>query len=357
MDNEQVSALTPEQELAAAFTADMRGEDYTLSTDKPAETPAPEVAEAQTPPPEVEAQAPEVQPPTAPTFSPFEIEWKGQKVTIDSVDKAREYAAKGFDYTQKTQSLAEERRLIQAERERLASEYQQREIMARQALNALQNPDFLRARLQALTGAATPAASPAAQPVANTPDPDDFVTVKDLEQARAEATRLVQEASTRAVQEAQERVRAELDQLEMKRLEVSYRNDFDSTVDQLMVKEFPVLAEAYDASEIKEAVKAEGRKFLRAQMELNPGQEVSPAAVKQAMAEAARQRALRIEAMRQKWEKAEVTRKATLMQSAPEPPGGTPPPQPAPQRFTSLNDPALTRTAIDDVEAIFRAMR
>lgn len=355
-----VSELSPEQELAAAFSADMRGEAYTLSTDKVEEAPA--AVPAETPVAEVATPAQEAPPPAQ--FNPFEIEWKGQVVKIETPDQARELASKGFDYTQKTQQLAEERRQLRAEQERFQAEYAQREQWARGVLASLQNPDFLAQRLQALRGGvpqAPTAPTPAQEPAR---DPDDFVTVKDLTSVQESAAQIAarmraeaEEIKNQAIREAQATVRAELDQLETKRLELSYRSDFDSHVDALMKTQFPALAKAYDAEEIKSAVFAAGRSFLRSQMELNPGQEVSPAAVKNAMAEAARQRSLRIEAMRQEWEREEAGRKATLMQSAPEPPGGTAPPAPTPKKFTSLNDPELTRAVISDIEAIVRASR
>lgn len=110
---------TPEARLADIFRAQLEPEAPT----EPKAAPAPEPAQPPVEPPAAEGQAPESDEPTVDDLEPegeaqptaqgeIELTYQGQTRRVP-LEEARELAQKGYDYTQKTQQLADERTRLQ----------------------------------------------------------------------------------------------------------------------------------------------------------------------------------------------------------------------------------------------------
>lgn len=332
----EAPTLSPEQELQAAFEADVAASQQDGGSTAPAAQASAEGAPAS-------PDATSTDPPAAPAFVPFEIEWKGQRVTIDSREKAIEFAQKGYDYTQKTTAVAEERRQLQAAAAALvAARKAEQEALTRQ----LSDANFLMERLRAL-GHQLPQSAASSTPPA--PEPDDFV---DRQALQTELTRLKEEA----LNEARKEMQAELDRLEMARMQATFTADFDATIQDIITNKFPQLREIYDPDEATRLMRQEAKTLLHAHMTLNPDVPMDPAVLKNAMVSWAARAHARWESAKKQLEKDEAMKRAAAMAASPEPPGGGTPPQPAPQAFKSFKDPGLMRAAIDDVEAIIRGL-
>lgn len=103
------------------------------------------------------------------------IKWNGREEKVP-YSRAIELAQKGFDYTQKMQTLAREREEFGATRQRYDQAFGE-------VRSFLQDPQKIRGYLQRLEGATGAAVQQASQ----TGDPDDIVTANQLQQKLAEA--------------------------------------------------------------------------------------------------------------------------------------------------------------------------
>lgn len=329
--------LTPEQELEAAIRSDLG-----LS---PA---APPAAEAQ---PEIEVKAEAASPPspTVPpaTATPFEetIVWRGQERKITDRDEARELIQKGYDYTQKTMEVAERQRQL----ETLARELQDRENRRQTDLRTfLSDPDQVRAYYEALVaskgGAARVSAPQQADPFsAVATDEDEFIS-------KTEARKLVTEAVEAARAEARKVSSTAIEESQIEQQKNVYRNDFDAHMLSLVREKYPLVGE-FAGPEVLTAIRAEAQKFLRAQMTLNPGVPVDPAQVKNVMADAVRRRSELYESKLREREKVVALQRTQLVQSSPEPKGGTAPPAPS-SKPLKLNDAELDRQVLAEIQSI-----
>ena len=334
-----MNELTPDQELEAAITADLKGVGQLPSADPvQPEGDATSVVAS----PEVAQQSP------SPTT--LKIVWNGQERNL-TLEEASEFARKGFDYTQKTMSLADQRRQVEA----YAKELQGREAARQEELRNLLLDDVrLETYLNALRthkGVSAPAGrgpAPAASPV----DDEELISRAEFERllstAKAEAKA---EAIAAARQESQSASAKQREDLEIDRMADGYRNDFDRTLHSLVTEKFPILSD-FGPPDIKDRIKAEGKNFLHARMTLNPGVPISPEEIKSAMVETAKRWSDHYEGKLREREKKFVTRQEVVMSRGPEPRGGSAPPAPASGRPMKLNDPKLDEQVLAEIQSI-----
>lgn len=320
--------LSPEQELAQAFHT-------------PEEGIAPEEVQVEEASAPAASATPEPAAPTASaasTFVPFVIEHKGKEIQISTIEQAREYAQKGYDYTGKTMSLAEEKKAIRQLAETIKAREEQRQ---RELRDFLSDRNKVRQYLEALeaSGGVQPQG---AQPPAP-PSDDDFEPVSRQELAALEA-----KAIAAAAARAKEEFTQALEVVEVQRMQAGYANDFDRTIKELVATTYPALQ---DVEGIEELILADGRRFFEAQFELAPERAVDPKAVKQVMVESAKRRAERLEARHRVREKQVALQKQELVTKGPEGPGGSAPPQTA-ARELDLKSDELAQAVLEDVRAL-----
>lgn len=271
--------------------------------------------------PAVEA-APVVETPAPETYA---IRHNGQEHQLTR-DELIERAQQGFDYTQKTQALAQQRQLA----EQMATAFRnERERVA----TILQDRAALEAHLASLAPAEPQFAA------------DDIPTIEQTRQLLQQEVEQVRRKIMDEVQSAQFTA-------ETSRLEQNFRAEIDTTVSSLLTEKFPTLAEWLDPSDAQEIIRTAAAKFVNAQIQANPQQAVNIADVKRVMVEAAQKQADRIEKKIKDNAKMQVARGAKLTQQGIEPPGGTPPAPPAPQKF-KLGDRALTQSVIEELNKAF----
>lgn len=283
--------------------------------------------------PEVPAAAPAEAAPLVPAepapvadTKPIELTHKGQKIVL-SEEQVREFAQKGFDYTQKTQILADFKRDADAK----LAHYQQREAELSAFLSDPQKvseyADYLRQQA-GLTAKS----------------PDDIPTQADAKAiARAEAQRVKEELSREIAQAQMAAFQA--------RQEADYRAEFTSHVAALQ-KSHPEL-NAYDLADLELALRQDVSKQLDLRIKSNPLDEIPVGEVKRLFTEAAQRRVARVQSTQVSSAKQQaVEASRALTTKGIEPPGGQAPgivPE-APRHF-KLGSKELIAQVIADLEA------
>lgn len=312
---------------SAGALADIEAANAGTPSGAPAAAPA-----ATAPPPSVDGQpAPAADPTASPLTQPpadLELVWRGQTIKVP-LEQARTLAQQGYDYTQKTQAIADQQRQLQAMQAQMA----QREEQWRQALN---NPDLVKQHYEALL-----------QSHGQSVDPNEIPTMAQMQQAlKAEASR-IQQQTQEQIQQAVDRARASM---ETARLESDYTQAADSTLSA--VKEAHPILDTIDDVEV--LIRQDAWKALAARAASDPEFAPSKADVQKALQTAAKTRAEKLEAKIKDHEKMAVARQAKLTTQGIEPPGGKAvTPQPSPKHKLGSKD--LTAAAIADIEAMMRS--
>jgi len=295
----------------------------------PATTAAPAAPAAPTP--QVDGQpaaaAPVVQPlSTQPTE--LELKWNGQTIKTP-IEQAIKLAQQGFDYTQKSQAIAEERRQIQALQAQI-SQYRER---TQQMLN---DPALVKQHYESLLQATGQAV-----------DPNEVPTVAQMQAAlKAEASR-IQADTQREIQKAVESARTNM---EVSRLTSDYTQAAESTITALQ-EAHPILGTVDD---IDVLLRQDAWKILSTQAQADPEYAPSKDDVQKALKQAATARAAKMEAKVKEHEKMAVARHAKLVNQGIEPPGGKAV-TPTPTQKHKLGSKDLTAAAIADIEAMMKA--
>jgi hypothetical protein len=330
--------ISMEQELANAFLS---------GVDEPAVSVEPTPAAA------VEAQPAEAAPKPTEDPAPPDSSWKPRefafkrngeevKFTPTSAEEELELLRKGFDYTAKTMSLAEEKKQIQSLAKELAEREEARQASMKAFFSNRANvARYLELLDQSNGGPPAPAGAD-----------EEFepVTKADLAKMRAE---VMAQARAEAKAEADKNVKGLLDQAAVERLTVDYKSDLDKTISTLLARH-PELEFVDGADEL---IRMAGNRMFKAQLALNPDQPVDPALVKAAMAEDAAKRATRTAAKLRAREKTDAVEKSTLTTRGVEPPGGNAPstaPAPSSNKPLSLKDPALDAQVLAEIQALMK---
>lgn len=281
--------------------------------------------QAETPAPE--AQAAPVTPEPTPAADLFKIKYNGQEIELTR-DKVIELAQQGQDYTQKAQTVAQQRRLVEQLGQVLNTERSR-------VAGMLQDRAALRAHLESL------GPDPSEQ---SQIDPNEGLTVEQGKQMLAQEIAQAKQTILQEVQEATFKA-------ETTRLEQGYRNEVDSTVKKLMT-DMPQLTEWLDADAVDTTIRRAAAKFVADSIQANPYEAVSIDAVKNAMTQAATAQLQRIEKKIEDQKKMQAVRDAKLTKQGIEAPGGAAPVTQEPQKF-KLGDRNLTQSVIAELNAAF----
>lgn len=266
--------------------------------------PAPESPVAPAPPQEAQPAATEPEAPVATTpplpLSQVEIKHRGKTVVIDDPEDLKALAQKGFDYTAKTQELAEAKRQLEArEQTWLQREQQVVEFLADKARVA--------AYLQQSTGQLQ--AQPQAQPVGQSPD--DLLTVGQVQQLLAQQ----EQRLSQAVQQETSRVREQMPQVaELVQVRQAWAQDVDQHLASLQ-KKYPELQAVDD---YPMAMKTRMRDYLQA----NPGQVSNLETAKAIIHDWSKAQAQKIRGLIDSQTKSTLARQASTAKPAILPPGG-----------------------------------
>ena len=289
-------------------------------------TPTPDVetpAEPAEPAPDTDTETPPApEAPATPAPETATQKWaftrKGQQVEITDPKQAADLIRQGYDYTQKTMELAEQRR---------AHESRLREILT--------NTDLLRqqlAFLEAQTGAPAPQ-TPA-------PDADDLISVSQAQQLvkaqLAQARQEITQASQRAILEA-----------ETARYTQEYTGSVNRTLQTLLTEKFPILQ---DVDKVEKLILDDVSEQVAARIQMDPDQVVPMEDVTALLVQAAQRRADKLQARYKEKTKMEAVRAAKAAKAGIEPAGGTAP-APKPSPHYKLGDARLTDLAIADLMA------
>jgi hypothetical protein len=298
-----------------------------------ADTPAPAPVEAAPPAPAPpSAQSPDSTPAppsdTPPASEEWEIKWNGQNLKVTR-EQAIRLAQQGFDYTQKTQQIAEERR---------ASEQREAQYQAQlsQLAQALRNPDFVRKHYETLL-----------QESGQSLDPNEVPTMAQMQQAlRAESDRIKAEAKA----ETEKVVAAATARLESMRMESDYTHEAEQTLGQVIEKH-DILKTIDD---VEDLLRKDAWRAIVAKQKVDPDYAPSKEDVRKAIIDSAKTRAEKLESKIKDHEKMAVARQAKLTTHGTEPPGGKPVAPVSTQKYR-LGSKDLTKAAIEDIEAAMRA--
>ena len=287
-------------------------------------TPPAEPAPA-TPTPETPA-APEPVPDEAPkVIEEVEIKVDGKAVRLPK-EEALRYAQKGFDYTKKTQQVAEERKVLEAQKAKWEAE----QVQLRAFLSDPAKVQEYLQELQRQTGFAST-------------NPDEVLTASQMQQAlQAQARQLAlkaQEEIGKAVNEAK------ID-LETKRLEADYTDATTRSIREAL-KAHPVLSAVDDVDDLLKADAWKRIKLLRAEdSEYAPEKED----LTRFITEAAEKRAAKLSETIKNHEKTVAARAAKLTTQGIEPAGGAPPKTTGEPPRYKLGDKELRAAVIADLE-------
>jgi len=341
-------ALSAEQELAAAF---LSGVDDGDSQPEIAVEASPEAAPEGAQPPAASPSPTGEEPKApAPEWSPREFTFtrNGQQVSLkpSSPEEELEFIRKGYDYTQKTMEVAEERKKLQA----IAKELHERELQRQESIRAFFSDKAKIARYLELMGG-TPAAPPHTPENPSSDDDIEPVSKAELAKLREE---LIAEADRRADEKSESKVKAILQEVAKTQMETEFRSEIDSTLKTLVTERFPILS---NVEGIEMLIRADGKKAFDAEVILNgPEVPVDPRKVHQAMLESAQRRAEKLQAHLREKEKLEAVERATLTTRGPEPPGGNAPLPPQTKKMR-LNDPELDAQVVREIQSIMGSGR
>lgn len=288
------------------------------------ETPAPAAASSAD---QVDTTTPPPAPPPAEEVATqtWEFTRKGQTVKVTDQTQALELIRKGYDYTEKTMELAEQKR--------------QTEAQITQAREWLRNPVNVRSLLQTLEG--TPPV-----PAPHTPDPEAFPTVAETQAAIAAQVRQAQ--ATMQV-EAQTLVQRALLDAETARYTQEYKAEVGKTMSLLTAEKYPILQ---DVEKIDRLILDDVSEVIRGKVAENPSHVATIDEVKDLMVQSAKRRADRLDARVKEHLKMAVVREAKLKEKGAEPAGGGTPP-PAEDPTYKLGDARLTKSVIAELQAAF----
>jgi hypothetical protein len=293
--------------------------DLTTPPAPPADPPAPPPpadAEVTPPPSDPPAETPPPAPPAPVAEAPkWKLTRKGQEVEISDPEEVRRLAQMGFDYTQKTQQVAEYERSLRAEAQKLVDHFSK--------------PENLKAALAALENSAPPPP----------PQPDDVPTVQTVERLISS-----QVAAARA-QLQQEHLAAET-----ARYTQEYTAEVDTTLKTLVTDKFPRLG---DVDKIEKLIMDDVAEEVAARVAADPTKVVPMADVKKLIVESATRRHDKLTARDKEHEKMRLVREAKLTTKGTEPPGGgAAPPAPA-SKPHKLGSAELTRSVTAELQAAF----
>lgn len=299
-----------------------------VETAPPVDTPALSTPEGEETPAVPTAQVDTSQPPAAEETATqkWVINRKGQQVEITDPNEVQNLIRQGYDYTQKTMELAEQRRLVEAQL-----------LQARTWLN---NPSNVREYLQRLE-----AANPQ-PPAPQAPDPESLVTAAEV-QAQLRAS-MVQAQQTMA-QQAQHMVQSALLEAETARYTQEYSGVVQQTMQSLINEKFPILQ---DVEKVDRLILDDVAEKVKARVLLEPEHVATIDEVKKLMVASAEARAGKLNARLQNHLKMEAVRAAKLTDKGAEPKGGAPPvPEADPKH--KLGSKELTHSVIAELQAAF----
>jgi len=300
---------------------------------EPASPTPPEPTAPAAPAPEPESAAPAAAPP--PSEPREQIVWQGKTIEVTK-DELKALAQKGFDYSQKTMTVAEIKKELDAEKARYADE--KAEIIA-----FLKDPVRVQQYAQAL---AVQAGVPAT--------PEEIPTAAQVQQLLQQQAKHLHEQTVREIQQAKAETTLEL---EARRLEVDYRAEVERTL-AAVTNQHKALATFYDEEDLHVALKQDAWKQIQAKQAVDPDYIPSPADVRGFLATAAARRAAKVEARLTDHTKMAAVRAAkTPTSPAIEPPGGGAVPPPPPGKTLKLGSPELRALVMADLAAAERARR
>ncbi len=297
-------------------------------------TPAVETPAAEAATPAEDAKPAEAAPAEEPSLK-FELKVKGQTQVLTR-DELIEMAQKGVDYTQKTQSVAENQRQVLAAAELL----QQRE---REIAEFLRDPQ----RVAAYTAQFQ-------QQAAET-DPNDIPTqAQVIAQLRAQQATLLEQMD-RKVAEAEQRAQARAFETEVAEKRQGYEGELTKTIGSLQEK-FPAL-DAYDAKDLDRVLRADIAEKVAAKIAQFPETAVSMEEVKALLIDAAKSRAERAQTRIDNHVKMSAVRAAKLTRTGIEPAGGAvavPLASAVPAKPVKLGSRELLDQVTADINALFK---
>ena len=279
--------------------------------------------------PQAEPAAAEPEP-EAPAEPVTEIIHQGQRIPL-TAEQQREFAQKGYDYTRKTQILAEIKRDMDAKLGTAQQRLTELETFFSNPQNVIEYAEYIRAQ----TGQPSQPGSP-----------DTIPTVHDVQQAlKAQAAQLEQRLTN---QISQARVQAD----EARQM-ATYDAELSSHVSGL-VKKFAVL-DAYDPKDLETSLRTEVGQQVQFLLQANPYEEIDLPKVKTMITQAAQRRAERVNSKLTNNLKMETVRAAKVRSSSIEPPGGQLPAAPAAVPNLKLGSRELRQSVIEEIEAAMRA--
>lgn len=301
-----------------------------VGSPEPAPDPTPTAAPDEPPTP-AEPETPAAQP----TDEELELKWNGQQLKFKREDVVK-LAQQGFDYTQKTQALAQKEREWEQRLADTQARYQAEQAALRQALT---DPNQVRALWERLQGQTQ------AQPGV---DPNDVPTVAQMRQALQLEAQRMQQATEQRIQQVAAQTMA---QIESARLETDYTQAAEQTIGQL-VERHGILKAVED---IEVLLRQDAWKAIQAKHAVDPSYAPSKEDVTQALAQAAERRAGRLGEQIKTHERTAIARSAKLTTHGTEPPGGRAV-TPVPSAKAKLGSRELTSAAIEDVERMMRSI-
>jgi len=287
----------------------------------PVADPPPPAAPAADPAPAAATDTPPADPPPAADPAEAKRIWKlqrkGQEVEISDEEEVRRLAQMGFDYTRKTQEVADYERRLRDEAQKLVTHFS--------------NADNLRAALAALERA-TPAPPPPS-------DPNDVPTVQTVQ------TLIASEVAAARAQLQREQLEAET-----ARYTQEYTAEVDTTLKSLITDKFPRLG---DVDKIEKLIMDDVSEEVAARVAADPRKVVPMGEVKAMIVASATRRHDKLTARDKEHEKMRLVREAKLTTKGTEPPGGAAAPPAASTKPMKLGSKDLTAAVTAELQAAF----
>lgn len=271
----------------------------------------------------------EKQPQSTPEEEELELIHNQQGVKLPKSEVLK-LAQKGFDYTQKTMRLAEERKAFDAERLTAQAEVQRQLLMLKDTLT---NPDSLRELVQW-----------AAQ------QQGVDMTDRQADQAAAQMSpqqvqSMVQSQIQRLEHQMGTAVARVQHELETNRLEKEYSAQVNTHLKSLTTAKYPVLQ---DVEGVEKLLKEEVAGQVKALIDADPNREIPMEQTLKMLEKAAERRALKIEARFKDRLKETAVKRAEIINKGIEPAGGQIP-KPAPGPTPKLGSKELTALVYQDL--------
>lgn len=322
-------------EIRSAAIASLEGNTPDPSP-TPDPTPSPDVVPAGNEPAKVAT-------PAAEEVKKWKVKDNGEELEVDETELVNGHL-RFRDYTRKTQTLAEERKAVEAQKTALSEREQKINALLSDAENVARYYEFLTG--SKLTPAQAKRVEAGLTPTAGGGNPDEVATLKEAEQlAKTQADSLRQqieqemlEKLARTQQWTQEQIQQAQLNAEVQRNAAAYQQDIATTIDALAT-EHKILSDAYDKQELEDLL-------CKDVMRLEPK---TLAEAKKFLIDAAKDRAERLERVYGERVKAAALQKGKLASEGIEPRGGSAPAIPAAKH--KLGDKALTQSAIAYMES------